>query len=120
MRAIDVWVVLCYIGVFYALMEYCIVIYLTINNLTEKRAEKRDNMKLIQMNQTEDGTLVSNGSELKKIKKIEISAKIILATKLESFSRIVLPMYNILFSSCYFLVCILVFSESTESGELYV
>ena len=117
MRAIDVWVVLCYIGVFYALMEYCIVIYLTINNLTEKRD---DNKKLIQMNQTEDGILVSNGSELKKFKKTEISAKIILATKLESFSRIVLPMYNILFSSCYFLVCIVVFSESTESGELYV
>ena len=72
-------------------MEYCIVIYLTINNLTEKR----DNTKLIQMNEYE---LVSNGTELKKIEKIEISAKIILATKLESFSRIVLPMYNILFS----------------------
>ena len=116
MRAIDVWVVLCYIGVFYALMEYCIVIYLTINNLTEKR----DNNKLIQMNQSEDCILTSNGSELKKIKKTEISAKIILATKLESFSRIVLPMYNILFSSCYFLVCSVVFSESTETGELYV
>ena len=96
-------------------MEYCIVIYLTINNLTEKRDSPST-----ALNQTEDGNLVSNRTELKKIKKIEISAKIVLATKLESFSRIVLPMYNILFSSCYFLVCILVFSESTESGELYV
>jgi len=29
LRAIDVWIVLCYIGVFSALIEYCLVLYLT-------------------------------------------------------------------------------------------
>ena len=29
LRAIDVWVILCYVGVFYCLMEYCIVLHLT-------------------------------------------------------------------------------------------
>ena len=40
LRAIDVWVILCYVGVFYCLMEYCIVLHLTKRQKTMALATK--------------------------------------------------------------------------------
>ena len=47
MRAIDVWVILCYVGVFSTLVEYCFVLYLTKSSMLDSK-----------------GGLISQGSSL--------------------------------------------------------
>ena len=37
MRAIDVWVILCYVGVFSTLVEYCFVLYLTKSSILDSK-----------------------------------------------------------------------------------
>ena len=42
MRAIDVWVVLCYIGIFSSLMEYCGILYLTEDSESKNGNYKKE------------------------------------------------------------------------------
>ena len=105
MRAIDVWVVLCYVGVFYALMEYCIIIYLTkVFKSTEKKPKKQEPIRteenMVTISAPNGAAQILNKPESKD--SMNISA----AENLERFSRIILPLYNILFSITYFTVCI--------------
>ena len=90
MRAIDVWVVLCYVGVFFSLMEYCIVIYLTKDSDLASAS-------------TEHG-----GEESPKTSDLD-QKKILrrnLARKIEKTSRILLPTYNLLFFTLFFVICL--------------
>ena len=41
LRAIDIWVILCYIGVFSALMEYCLILYLTKASILDHKFGKK-------------------------------------------------------------------------------
>ena len=80
---------MCFIGVFYALVEYCIVIVLTKEANWESELKKPQK---IQPFEKEMGN--------KKFKKF------LLARKIERISRIILPMYTIsstfvFFSACY-------------------
>merc|ERR1712228_980697 len=83
MRAIDVWVVLCYIGVFYSLVEYVFIIYLTKYS---SGAGKLVHSKYI-------GTEDDQDQEIIKPKKYRVD----LARKIENVSCVLLPLYNILF-----------------------
>ena len=98
MRAIDVWVILCYVGVFYALIEYCIIIYLTKVDKTKNKT------KLLTNNHVEE--IIEDEVALPK-REQSASSQIILANNLEKISRIILTLYNIVFSVCYFVVCTL-------------
>ena len=95
MRAIDVWVILCYVGVFYALIEYCIIIYLTKVDKTKNKTKRTSN-------HVEE--MIEDEVTLPK-REQNASSQIILANNLEKISRIILTLYNIVFSACYFIVC---------------
>ena len=80
MRAIDIWTILCYIGVFYAVMEYCLVIFLTKFSSTLENDDA--------------------DQETKKEKYLNV------AKKIEKVSRVLLPLYNISFFAVYFVTCV--------------
>ena len=107
MRAIDVWVVLCYIGVFYALMEYCIIIYLTkVLKTAKKPLEKQEPNTVVDENMVTTVTVPKNGGQNLNKPELKEPMNVSAATKLEQFSRVILPLYNIVFSITYFAVCI--------------
>ena len=56
MRAIDIWVVLCYIGTFSALMEYCLILYLI------KTSKQNNNTRQNDLIQDEEFQELSNRS----------------------------------------------------------
>ena len=93
MRAIDVWVILCYIGIFSALIEYCAILYLTKIPQSENKTEA-----LAEETKEVGGT----GSLKKKASKGQN-----LANKIESITHFLLPFYNITFPIIYFAVCTL-------------
>ena len=82
MRAIDVWVILCYIGMFSALMEYIVILFLTKDSASN---DKKDNEE-----------------RKSSKKKRQMLAKII-----ERVSQIILPFYNLVFPIIYFMICVL-------------
>ena len=100
MRAIDVWVVLCYFAIFSALMEYCAIIYLTKNPESENKTEEVQPHKTTQAEETIE--LGGTGSLMKKPSK-----KQNLANRIESITRFLLPFYNISFPIIFFAVCTL-------------
>ena len=97
MRAIDFWVILCYMGTFFALMEYCVILCLTKTSKPEK--ETKTNI-LIQNEEAQDLA----GNKHQKPKK---NRKLILANIMEKIAQFLLPFYNIAFPICYFMVCTL-------------
>ena len=86
LRAIDIWTILCYINVFAALLEYCVVLYLT-------KAEK------LELNK------VNNGAETSKISRKE--TQMIRAWKVEQMTRFILPIYNVMFVVVFIVTCIM-------------
>ena len=97
MRAIDVWVVLCYIGIFSSLMEYCGILY-----LTEDSESKNGNYKKVVAEAVESGenNSVANPTELQ-------NTRLVLANTIEKIARILFPVYNIFFPIIYFIICLL-------------
>ena len=97
MRAIDVWVVLCYIGIFSSLMEYCGILY-----LTEDSESKNGNYKKVVAEVIESGenNSVANPTELQ-------NTRLVLANTIEKIARILFPVYNIFFPIIYFMICLL-------------
>jgi hypothetical protein len=98
MRAIDVWVVLCYIGIFSSLMEYCGILY-----LTEDSESKNGNYKKVVTEVIESGennTAAIPNTELQ-------NTRLLLANTIEKIARILFPVYNIFFPIIYFIVCLL-------------
>ena len=99
MRAIDVWVVLCYIEIFSAVMEYCVILYLIKNTQKEKKKEAKAHATA-----EAEQTIDLGGTEsLKKKPNKEQN----LANRIESITRFLLPFYNITFPIVYFAVCTL-------------
>ena len=97
MRAIDVWVVLCYIGIFSSLMEYCGILY-----LTEDSESKNGNYKKVVTENIESGenNSAANPTELQ-------NTRLVLANTIEKIARILFPVYNIFFPIIYFIICLL-------------
>lgn len=82
-RAIDVWTLLCYIGVVYALIEYCIILHWTTR-------KNQDN------------------TEIKPLDVIEEEKnKALKASRLEKISQILLPLYNMFFIALFFMICLI-------------
>ena len=77
MRAIDFWVILCYTGMFSALMEYIVILYLS----TPSKENEEENQ---------------NHSKKKTI-----------ANAIERITKVLLPFYNIMFPVIFFTVCTL-------------
>ena len=80
MRAIDFWVILCYIGEFAALMEYIVVLSLT------------------QFVSVEDGGRIDNQEG-------NNSQRLMIANIIETVTKSLLPLYNIVFPIIYFVLC---------------
>ena len=100
MRAIDVWVILCYIGVFSVLLEYCLVLYLTKSLMLDSKFGRP---KPKEINPVNEGA--SNvDQESKEAATIEINLQY--ARKIENVSRIVIVTYNATFPLFYFVICI--------------
>jgi len=85
MKAIDIWMVLCYIGVFYSLTECCFVIF---------------------VNENVNGVV-------NYIPPIEIDGKIktgpdskAIIRKILNYAAPIAPLYNLLFISTYFAICL--------------
>ena len=99
MRAIDVWVVLCYIGIFSALIEYCAILYLTKNPQSENKTEAQ--AQAYTTSQAEETIeLGRTGSHIKKPSRQQN-----LANRIERITRFLLLFYNITFPIVYFAVC---------------
>ena len=115
MRAIDVWIVLCYIGVFSALIEYCLVLHLTKMALWESPFINANTASTM----TGDQVITlhtyffmirkrfSLDPQLKKTFQNNKPAQHLRwARILEQVSRIIFPTYNLLFFTLYFLICL--------------
>ena len=81
MRAIDVWVVLCYIGVFSALVEYCIILYLTKSSILEQKlgSEKLKQYLSVKQDESEihkDSNGPEDEEELEALGAPEITARV--------------------------------------------
>ena len=100
MRAIDVWVIFCYIGMFSAIMEYCLILYL------KKAAQMEENTKtqvyVTSHNSEEIQALEENGTP-----KSKENLKLKSANLIEKFATFLLPMYSIVFPITYFMICTL-------------
>ena len=65
MRAIDVWVILCYVGVFSTLVEYCFVLYLTKSSILEQKLSSKKLKQYDSVNQDDQSEIhkPSNGQD---------------------------------------------------------
>ena len=99
MRAIDTWVILCYIGMFSAIMEYVLILYLTKN--VPKSNTKTGNQTYKSAHQPEETQALgqSEAHDQSREKREKISNAI------EKFAQIILPSYTILFPMVYFIIC---------------
>ena len=84
LRAIDVWIILCYVNVFTTLVEYCIVLYLT----------KGKEMELVKVGNGRWAT--KSGTDTKNLAT---------AWKIEQIFRVIMPLYNFLFFTIFVIVC---------------
>ena len=100
MRAIDVWVILCYIGIFSTLVEYCFVLYLTKSSLLDSKFGRPKPKEINPVNQEASNV----DHESKEAAAIEINLEY--ARKIENVSRIIIVTYNATFPICYFVICI--------------
>ena len=100
MRAIDVWVILCYIGIFSTLVEYCFVLYLTKSSLLDSKFGRPKPKEINSVNQESSNV----DHESKEAAAIEINLEY--ARKIENVSRIVIVTYNATFPLFYFVICI--------------
>ena len=100
MRAIDVWVILCYIGIFSVLVEYCFVLYLSKSPMLDSKFGGAETKELHTANQEESNV----NQELKKAAAIEINLEH--ARKIENVFRIIIVMYNGTFPLFYFIICV--------------
>ena len=101
MRAIDVWVIFCYIGVFSALMEYCVILYLTKTAIFDQKSTQVKDKELICLNQEQEK---ENPTETLKERQEDYRLKY--ARIIERAARISLIVYNISFPLCYFIICL--------------
>ena len=101
MRAIDVWVVLCYIGVFSALIEYCIILYLTKTSILDCNSDSAQEKSYAPTNQED----TDNPIEIKICDRNSKETNLKLAAKIERISRIIIISYNISFPISYFVIC---------------
>ena len=100
MRAIDVWVILCYIGIFSVLVEYCFVLYLSKSPMVDSKFGGAKPKELNPTNQEESNV----NQESKKAAAIEINLEY--ARIIENVFRIIIVTYNATFPLFYFVICI--------------
>ena len=100
MRAIDVWVILCYIGIFSVLVEYCFVLYLSKSPMLDSKFGGTKPKELNPVIQEESNV----NQESKKAAAIEINLEC--ARKIENVFRIIIVTYNATFPLLYFVICI--------------
>merc|ERR1719491_2072438 len=98
MRAIDVWVILCYIGIFSVLVEYCFVLYLSKSPMVDSKFGGAKPKELNPTNQEESNV----NQESKKAAAIEINLEY--ARKIENVFRIIIFTYNATFPLFYFVI----------------
>ena len=79
MKAVDVWALFCYFGVFFCLVEYCLVLHF----------QEKPNNKIHQ-----DGAVNQEASYNRGA----------LANKVDKISRIIVPLYTIGFTSVFVII----------------
>ena len=100
MRAIDVWVIFCYIGMFSAIMEYCLILYLKKAGTIEQNVKNQ--VYIANHHSEEIQTLKENGAP-----KQNENLRVRLANVIEKIAMILLPTYSIVFPIIYFMICTL-------------
>ena len=116
-KASGYWMLLCYISVFYCLIEFCIIITLTHNKNTIVALKSNHNISI------RSSTEEQLPSEVRSIEQIvylytlvsnELSAQLqdntecmtgSAADKIETISRIFIPIYSLSYTLIYFIVC---------------
>ena len=101
MRAIDVWVIFCYIGVFSALMEYCVILYLTKTSIICQKSAQFEEKELICLNQEQE-----KETHAETLKEKQEDYRLKYARVIERTTRISLITYNFCFPLCYFVICL--------------
>ena len=94
MRAIDFWVILCYMGTFFALMEYCVILFLTKISKSDKKRKPN-----ILINNDEAQEVSGHHCQIQKK-----NIRLIIANIIEKIAQFLLPFYNLAFPICYFVV----------------
>ena len=100
MRAIDVWVVFCYIGMFSAIIEYCMILYLKKVPKIEQTTKTQS--YIANHHSEEIQALEENGTPIQK-KSLRLQS----ANVIEKIATFILPLYNIVFPITYFMICTL-------------
>ena len=100
MRAIDCWVIFCYIGMFSAIMEYCLILYL--KKAAQIEETKKPQVYVTNHNSEEIQALEENGTP-----KSKENLKLKSANLIEKIATFLLPMYSIVFPITYFMICTL-------------
>ena len=101
MRAIDVWVIFCYIGVFSALMEYCVILYLTKTSIFDQKTAQVKETELTCLNQEQ-----KKEKHTERLKEKQEDNRLNYARVIERTARISLITYNVCFPLCYFIICL--------------
>ena len=129
MRAIDFWVIMCYTGEFAALMEYIVVLHLTQFFMAEDRIDNqegnnsqmlhfscvfRKKITVFSKRQKAHRPPIYVGSLKKrapiyegsfKAQKLYNSQRLMIANIIETVTKFLLPLYNIVFPIIYFVLC---------------
>ena len=92
MHAMDIWQILCYMGTFYCLTEYCVILYLTKTAAWEQELQQEFENK------------VRNSSQLSLGKKKKRIYWMKMASYIEKVSRVFVPVYYVLMPLIYFVI----------------
>ena len=101
MRAIDVWVLFCYIGMFSALMEYCVILYLTKTSIFDQKYAQVKETELTCLNQEQ-----GKETHTEKLNEKQEDYRLKYARVIERTARISLITYNVCFPLSYFIICL--------------
>ena len=119
-KASGYWMLLCYISVFYCLIEFCIIITLTHNKNSKVALKPNHN---ISIRSTTEEQLPSEVRSIEEIVYLytqrtlvsnELSTQLqdntecmtgSAADKIETISRIFIPIYSLSYTLIYFIVC---------------
>ena len=95
------WVIFCYIGVFSALMEYCVILYLTKTSIFDQKYAQVKETELTCLNQEQE-----KETHAEPLKEKQEDYRLKYARVIERTARISLITYNVCFPLCYFVICL--------------
>lgn len=116
MNSMDVWQIMSYLNVFFVLVEYCLVLWLSkgvpLNDVSVNKISPRSRKKMVRS----QIYVKYNNSDCHFLKfQGKVQRRMRLAGKVENTARIIMPMYTFVFTIIYFAVCITVMNKVYQS-----